>query len=121
MCTPFIQLVILFIPIPFLIIIAVIIGGFLPTLMWLRKRNKALLINIIGKQHLNYNLTSLLLIAIELTVLNYSPDGALYKIIIGLINFYQLIGFFVIWASTDEISQQKTSAILPKLSIRFIS
>ncbi len=119
MCTPFIQLIILFIPIPFLIIIAVIIGGFLPTLMWL-KRKESTLVNGIGQQYLNYNLTSLLFLAIELTVLNYSPEGVLYKIVIVLINLYQLIGFFAIWASIDEINQEKVSSIIPRLSLRFI-
>lgn len=120
MCTPFIQLIILFIPIPILIIISVIIGSGIPTLIWLRRKSSSYLINIIGKQYLNFNLTSLLFIAIELALLNYSPEGVLYKVAIVIINFYLLIAFFAIWASTDELNQQKTSSILTRLSIRFI-
>lgn len=120
MCTPLIQLIILFIPIPILIIISVIIGSGIPTLIWLRRKSSSSIINIIGKQYLNFNLTSLLFIAIELALLNYSPEGALYKVAIVIINFYLLIAFFAIWATTDELNQQKTSSILTRLSIRFI-
>lgn len=120
LCTPLFQFIILFFPIPFLIILFVIIGSLIPTSMWLFKRNKSSLINHIGKLHFNLNLTSIILISIEITIVNYFLDSPLARVIMVLISFYEIICFFVVIASLDELKLTQSKSILSNFSFKFV-
>lgn len=120
LCTPLFQFIILFFPIPFLIILFVIIGSLIPTSMWLFKRNKSSLINHIGKLHFNLNLTSIILISIEITIVNYFLDSPLARVMMVLISFYEIICFFVVIASLDELKLIQSKSILSNFSFKFV-